>query len=106
MDDETREEFRNISRYFELAQGQHVDLVARGDAIAAEQKEMRAEQKEMRDEQKEMRAVQKELRDELLASRADFRSFRDWVTAKFAEIGKQLRDIVTRLDRLESRNLT
>jgi chromosome segregation ATPase len=91
MDDETRaafaethraidQGFARVDRYFELAQAQHLEL--RVDLGRVEDGLGRVE-------------------DRLGRLEAEFRTFRDWVTAKFAELSRQIRDILLRLDRLE-----
>jgi hypothetical protein len=65
--------FERVDHYLELAQEQHLQLAAR---VA-------------------------DLSERVRALEAEFRSFRDWATTKFASIFRELRDIVKRLDRLE-----
>jgi hypothetical protein len=72
--------FERIDHYFELAQEQHLQLVARTHEVSAH----------LADLSERVRTLE-----------AEFRSFRDWATTQFSDIFRQLRDIVNRLDRLE-----
>jgi hypothetical protein len=75
MDDETRAAFARIDRYFELSQAQHLEL--RQDIAR--------------------------LDGRLAALTAEFRTFRDWVTARFAELRTTVLLLIERLDDLERR---
>jgi septal ring factor EnvC (AmiA/AmiB activator) len=73
MDDETRAAFSRMDRYFELAQQQHLDL--RQDIARLE--------------------------DRMGGLEQEFRLFRDWVVAEFADLRAAIRQILSRLERLE-----
>jgi uncharacterized coiled-coil DUF342 family protein len=79
MDEETRAAFGRMDRWFELSQSQHNELRA-----------------EMREEIGGLRA-------EIGGLRAEIQTFREWVTTELAELRRQIREILTRLERLERR---
>jgi DNA anti-recombination protein RmuC len=105
MDAETREAFARIDRWFELSQAQHAESRAemrqQNEALRTELRgEMRAQGDELRAEMRDMRT---ELSDRIDALTAEFRGFRDWVVAEFAEVRRQLRQLTARVEALERR---
>jgi septal ring factor EnvC (AmiA/AmiB activator) len=101
MDEETRAAFGRIDRYFELAQAQHLEL--RDDVGRVEDGLGRVEDRlgRVADRLGHVEDRLGRLEDRLGRLEAEFRTFRDWVTARFAELSRQIRDILLRLGRLE-----
>ena len=76
-----------MNRWFELGQGQHVELrqdFARLDARITE-----------------LREDVSRLDAQLAAFYAEFRTFRDWVTEQFAELRAVIRQLTHRIESLE-----
>jgi chromosome segregation ATPase len=101
MDEETRAAFGRMDRYFELAQTRHLEL--RDGLGRVEDRLGRVEDRLVLVEDRLVRVEDRlgVVEDRLGNLEAEFRTFRDWVTARFDELSRQIRDILLRLDRLE-----
>jgi predicted nuclease with TOPRIM domain len=131
MDTETREAFARIDHWFELGQAQSNELRQEVGGLRGEVGGLRGEVGELRDEVGELHGEVGELHGEvsglrgevgglrgevgglaqrmdriereLAGLRQDFHRFRDWVTARFADVGQALENLARRLERLEGK---
>jgi predicted nucleic acid-binding Zn-ribbon protein len=101
MDDEMRAAFARIDRWFELSQAQHSELRQEvgglGQRLAGVEQEVGGLRQEVGGLGRRLDGVEREI----TALRHEFHRFRDWVTARFAEVRLALEDLAGRIERLE-----
>jgi chromosome segregation ATPase len=99
--------FARVDSYFELQQGQHVELRGDVNGIRGEVRELRDDVREVREEVRELRAMVEVLIDRVdrIESRlrtleqtvqrldSEVRALRDWATREFAEVRSELRQL-------------